>query len=340
MFTHLTLTNFTVFEQLEMEFSKGINVFIGANGTGKTHILKILYCFQASYEGRIFDDKLLTVFRTKNHHIGRLIRHNTDQRKTATTTKAIVIYNGVRHEESWRVNLVHRATGYTNVSADTSSEKYDIPVYIPVKEMLSFAPGFISLYDKYKLSFDEVYYDILKLAYLPPIKNLDPAFQDILLHIQGIIGGDVVVEGDGFYLQQNNVSMEFSLVSEGFRKLALVWQLIRNGSLCKDTTLYWDEPEANLNPSLMQHVAKILLMLAEQGVQIFLATHDYAFLKELDYQKEQTPVTYFALDDSGKNGVQVNACSEYNQISPNKIADENQRLYDLEIRKSFPGHPR
>ncbi|MEO5331193.1 MAG: AAA family ATPase [Magnetococcus sp. YQC-5] len=335
MFTHLTLTNFTAFEHLEMEFSKGINAFIGANGTGKTHILKILYCLQASSNGEaLFEDKLLTVFRTKNSHIERLIRYYTDQQKI--TARITAILDGVQREETWSEKL-ERSSQWLNM--DIPCNKLRTPAYIPVKEMLSFAPGFISLYDKYKLSFDEVYYDILKLAYLPPIKNLDPAFKDILLYIQGIIGGEVVVEGEAFYLHQNNVSMEFALVSEGFRKLALVWQLVRNGSLCKETTLYWDEPEANLNPSLMQHVAKILLMLAEQGVQIFLATHDYAFLKELDYQKEQTPVTYFALDDSDKNGVQVNACSEYIQISPNKIAEENQRLYDLEIKKSFAGNP-
>ncbi|MBF0583184.1 MAG: AAA family ATPase [Magnetococcales bacterium] len=338
MFTHLTLTNFTAFEHLEMEFSKGVNVFVGANGTGKTHILKLLYCLQMS--GTVTGNlsrKFYTVFRTKTGDYKGLIRNSTDRAET----KATAIWDDSLMEVSFRAGGVGRSLKNMYQGREiTISDVFGVPAYLPVKEMLSFAPGFISLYDKYNLSFDEVYYDILKLAYLPPVKNLDPAFRDISLYIQGIIGGEVVVEGETFYLYQNSISMEFSLVSEGFRKLALVWQLIRNGSLCKETTLYWDEPEANLNPSMMQHVAKILLMLARQGVQIFLATHDYALLKELDYQKEQTPVTYFALDDSGKNGVQVNACSEYIQVYPNKIAEENQRLYDMEIRKSLAGNPR
>ncbi|MCL2415313.1 MAG: ATP-binding protein, partial [Defluviitaleaceae bacterium] len=37
------IKNFTVFEDISIEMSKGINVFIGENGTGKTHLLKILY---------------------------------------------------------------------------------------------------------------------------------------------------------------------------------------------------------------------------------------------------------------------------------------------------------
>ena len=35
--------NFTVFEKQDIGFCDGINVLIGANGTGKSHLLKILY---------------------------------------------------------------------------------------------------------------------------------------------------------------------------------------------------------------------------------------------------------------------------------------------------------
>lgn len=37
------LQNFTVFEQARFELSPGINVLIGENGTGKTHVFKALY---------------------------------------------------------------------------------------------------------------------------------------------------------------------------------------------------------------------------------------------------------------------------------------------------------
>ena len=40
MLTHVRLERFTAFEQLDIELNSGINVFIGANGTGKTHLLK------------------------------------------------------------------------------------------------------------------------------------------------------------------------------------------------------------------------------------------------------------------------------------------------------------
>ncbi|MCI9047374.1 MAG: AAA family ATPase, partial [Hungatella sp.] len=39
----IKLENYTVFEDHQIEFCPGINIFIGENGTGKTHILKALY---------------------------------------------------------------------------------------------------------------------------------------------------------------------------------------------------------------------------------------------------------------------------------------------------------
>ena len=38
MLERITFEKFTAFEKLDIEFSPGINVFIGENGTGKTHI--------------------------------------------------------------------------------------------------------------------------------------------------------------------------------------------------------------------------------------------------------------------------------------------------------------
>jgi len=48
----LRLKNFTVFSELDITFSPGLNVIIGENATGKSHLLKlgyalahVLFCF-------------------------------------------------------------------------------------------------------------------------------------------------------------------------------------------------------------------------------------------------------------------------------------------------------
>jgi recombinational DNA repair ATPase RecF len=39
----LRLSEFSAFDEASLSFSPGINVFIGRNSNGKTHILKLLY---------------------------------------------------------------------------------------------------------------------------------------------------------------------------------------------------------------------------------------------------------------------------------------------------------
>ena len=96
----------------------------------------------------------------------------------------------------------------------------------------------------------------------------------------------MTVQQEHFYLKPGNqAKLEFNLVAEGLRKIALLWQLIKNGTLEKGAVLFWDEPEANINPKFIPELVKILLMLQEDGVQVFVSTHDYFLAKYFDVLK-------------------------------------------------------
>ena len=41
--TRVELENFTAFRSLKLDLCPGINVLVGANGTGKTHLMKVCY---------------------------------------------------------------------------------------------------------------------------------------------------------------------------------------------------------------------------------------------------------------------------------------------------------
>ena len=64
--TRIKLENFTVFESLDLEPSPGINVLVGANGTGKTHLMKVCYaaCGTIVSESKetFLMDKLWSIF--------------------------------------------------------------------------------------------------------------------------------------------------------------------------------------------------------------------------------------------------------------------------------------
>ena len=65
MIEKIRFEKFTAFEDLEIGFSPGINIFVGENGTGKTHILKAAYsaCDIAKSKWD-FADKILSVGKT------------------------------------------------------------------------------------------------------------------------------------------------------------------------------------------------------------------------------------------------------------------------------------
>lgn len=49
----LYLDRYTVFDSLHISLAEGINIFIGENGTGKSHLLKVLYAASRATDGKL-----------------------------------------------------------------------------------------------------------------------------------------------------------------------------------------------------------------------------------------------------------------------------------------------
>ena len=245
--TRVKLENFTCFESLDLEPTPGINVLVGANGTGKTHLMKVCYATRrfSSYVSREHPDwKLLRVFLPSKYSYSRLIRMGREESNIEIKSD---------YGDIW-LNLAKQVEEIYPPSLDSTSDWYSFPiqnVYIPAKDMLANAPGFRSLYAAREVHFEETYLDILDRAYLPALRN--PAEfvpSRVLERLEVELGGKVTIQGEEFFLSGEQGEIEFTLLAEGHRKLGLLWLLIRNGSLKPGAVLFWDEPETNLNPKL------------------------------------------------------------------------------------------
>jgi ABC-type ATPase involved in cell division len=337
--TGIKLENFTSFAAFNQPFSMGVNVIIGANGTGKTHLLKILYAACAVTVGedreKGFPLKLRNVFNPYEGRIGRLARRQS----TSVSTRATVTREGGSRISAEFSNHTSRLDAVKVTGAIGWRKAELASAYIPVKEMLAHAPGFLATAAKREIAFEEVYVDIIKRAFLPRLMGpVDKARQRLLAALQQAIDGKVVAKGEHFFLKNKQGELEFTLLAEGMRKLALIWLLIQNGTLLSGSVLFWDEPEANLNPALMGEVVEVILELQRLGVQVFLTTHNYVLLKEFDLRKQKADqISYLSLfrDDSG--AVSGNASDSYQGVDPNVIAGTFSDLYDRELRRSLGG---
>lgn len=118
---NINVKNFTVFENLNIEFCKGINVFIGENGTGKTHLLKMMYA-------------PLSVKNNKSMMMPfweDISTHNTD-------VETVPYYFRRNKNDEFRINIDYdNAPQYCNSDGNFSSAIYDVDsVFIPAKVML------------------------------------------------------------------------------------------------------------------------------------------------------------------------------------------------------------
>lgn len=360
MIKHLSLRNFTVFKEAELEFSPGLNVIIGENGTGKTHLLKLGYVFtnasnDMALAGVISDQKIEHYFSKrlssifKPDKVGNLTTSGSDGKSRVSASVFGSIYSSLfrtpeqsekpvmSDETVWQFTFSNRSID--NVVAQLQDrligkENYSKGVYLPSKEMISFFEGFLPAYENREFQFDETYRDLALHLSATKLKKPPAFIKQGLEGLSADAGGELQLKGGKFYLVSGrSKSREINLVAEGIRKIAILLHLLENGSLEISDTLFWDEPESNLNPKLIKDVAAAIFFLCQNGIQVIIATHSYFLIKEFDLlsrsENNVTPVTYFGLSKSDGE-VTIEQGNKFQELSSIVALDEELAQYDRE----------
>lgn len=321
------------------DFSPGVNVFVGRNGTGKSHLLKILYTaletnrraeqINADDDAQLafLRDKLAGVFRPDEMAVGRLVS------RTVGRSKARVEITSDQGHFKFTVSTL----GKVAVVEDTFPLT-EAAVFLPSREALAMYEGFARAYRERELAFDETYFDLCLQLSGSQLRGprLDRA-RKLAEPLEQILGGAVRLVGGRFVLLSAGENLEAHLLAEGHRKIASLVQLVLNGSLIQNGFLFWDEPEANLNPLLITKIARMLRLLAATGVQVFVSTHDYLLASELslasqferEYPKEERcQIRFFALSAASDDTVRVASGSRLADLGGNEIVDEFAAHFD------------
>lgn len=333
--TRAKLERFTAFEDLDVEFSPGINVLVGENGTGKTHLMKVCYAAcDATTSRSTFAETLVNAMLPRRRAVGRMVK------RPGGGKCHLSVYDHDRSISASFSTHVKLPSSVVMTGAEDWEERRIRSAFIPVKDMLANAPGFRSLYETSELHFEAVYANILTRAFRPPLRAPEDAVRKKLLSkIRSIVGGRIVYVNEEFVLRNRYGDLEFTLLAEGLRKLGLIWLLIQNGTLGDSSVLFWDEPETNLNPRLYRSVIETLLILQRNGVQVFFATHDYVILKELDLQMtDDDEVAFHSLFRDKETGeIDCRTFNRLDHVHPNAIVDTFSDLYDRDVERAIKG---
>ena len=330
--TRIKAEKFTVFEDIEMPFGKGLNVLVGENGVGKTHIMKLAYAAcQAVKHDVSFSYKTTMLFRPDQSSIGRLVKRNGTGNYGANilveSDTAKISMSFSRKTKKWDAEIKKEEKWERQMSNLTS-------VFIPAKEILSNAWNLNEAVKMGNIEFDDTYLDIIAAAKIDVFRGVDSVTRKKYLDIlQKTSTRKVVLQDDRFYLKPGTqAKQEFNLVAEGLRKIALLWQLIKNGTLEKGSVLFWDEPEANINPKFIPVLAELLIMLESEGVQIFISTHDYFLSKYIEVKRsKESNIQYISLYRDGENKVHCETSTEFELLEHNSIMETFRQLYREEI---------
>lgn len=332
------LNNFGPIIQVNGQGLGKLNLIIGKNSTGKTYLLKALYALTRTQEEagkgddpRLFNDvladKLYWTFQ--NEKLGDLVTKGADKlsalvemadnRKmrfefgTDTTKKVVQVENNTLARE---VNSI----------------------FLPPKEILSLQKIILksALQDRV-FGFDATYVDLALALQNPTQSGRNfTAFSTSRTQLEDMFTGKVAYnsgKGQWQYKQGNKV-FSIHATAEGVKKIAILDTLLGNRYLTPDSVIFIDEPESALHPKAIVQLLDIIKLLADVGIQFFMATHSYFVIKKLYLialqNKMSIPVFIGAIDGWQQKNL-------LDGIPDNEIINESIRLFDEELEVGFNG---
>ena len=340
MIDKIKIENLTVFENLEIDTSAPINVFIGENGTGKTQILKFIYILcEGLHPSKVFlSSRLSDLIRAPNLALADFKVFFEEKEGSLCLLKIDLKRYTSKHEDLKEANkefMFTEDSWYASYPEKIEELKKSL-VFIPAKDMLTHSKGLPELSRKFELDFDRTYIDIIEKSRLPKLREIPNIAKNLLPDLEKIMNGKVKINNDRFYIKKHDGRLtSFNFEAEGVKKIGLLWQLLMNETITEDTILLWDEPDANLNPNLAATIAHLLLELSRSGVKIFLSTHSYFLPKYLDLlERDKKEVVFHSLyrENDDKNSPVICETSDtFSMLTRNSILGEIVELFEREM---------
>ncbi len=332
MIKQFELKNFGPLGKVAMRDLSKINLIIGANSTGKTFLLKALYSVIRAQEesGRgqdrramseILSEKLFWTFQAR---LGDIVSKGKNKRLKASVTMAdnCSIAFEFGQDTSKKITTLH----------DNLPSREANSIFLPPKEVLSLGKVILKsrLQDK-EFGYDDTYFDlVVALQKQSQWEKNYKVFKESREQLESMFAGRIEFDdkAQDWVYRKGNSKFSIHTTAEGVKKIGILDTLLSNRTLSPKSVIFIDEPESALHPTAITKLMDIISLLAEYGIQFFIASHSYFVVKKLFLIAQSTgwtiPVLYSQdeewLQDDLKDG-----------MPENSIINESINLYQEEI---------
>jgi AAA15 family ATPase/GTPase len=332
MLNKIKLNNFGPLVNLDWPKLGPINLVIGGNGTGKTFLLKALYSAMRTLEeykrgdekrtaAEILAEKLYWTFQPDK--IGDLVTKGANAALSCT-----VRFDSRNFIYSFGKDTTKQISTVENHVQPRSSNS----IFLPAKEVLSLHQIILKSREQDKaFGFDDTYLDLARALRQSPRMGRNYAeFAKSRQSLEGILGGRVEYDETSgrWQFKKGNQKFPIGVTAEGIKKIAILDTLLGNRYLDTNSIIFIDEPESALHPVAVSKLLDIVAVLAERGIQFFLASHSYFVVKKLFLiaQEQNLSIPVISAHDS-----QWTTANLKDGMPENTIIDESIRLYKEEV---------
>lgn len=334
MLNSVELDNFGPLQRIRWSKLSNINLIIGANSSGKTFLLKALYCsmrtleeYQRGNEHRsaadILADKLYWTFQADK--IGDLV---TKSKSASGPLSCKLSVDSKTFSYSFGKDTSKSISSLESHVARRDSNS----IFLPPKEVLSLQHIILKSRELEKdFGFDDTYYDLAKALRLSPTGGKNFAtFARARGSLEDMFGGKVEFDqaANRWQFKKGNQKFQIGATAEGIKKIAILDTLLGNRYLSKDSVVFIDEPESALHPVAISKLVEIIVALAQDGIQFFIASHSYFVVKALYLVAQQQEMSIPVLSSVADKWVSDDLLKG---MPDNPIIDESIRLYEQEV---------
>ncbi len=332
MIKNMNLKNFGPITDLNWNNLGKINLVLGGNSTGKTFLLKALYSAMRTIEeykrgdelksaSEILADKLYWTFQSDK--IGELVTKGS-----AGSLSFEITFDDKSFLYKFGKDTTKQISSLENHIPPRSSNS----IFLPAKEVLSLHQIILKSREQDKLfGFDDTYLDLARALRQTPQRGKNyKEFSDSRKRLEDMFGGKVEYDeaSNRWQFKKGNQKYPIGVTAEGIKKIAILDTLLSNRYLDTSSIVFIDEPEAALHPTAISELLDIISLLAERGIQFFLASHSYFVVKKLYLLAQEKNLSVPVVSSLEERWGTLNL---KDGMPDNPIIDESIRLYKEEV---------